>query len=68
MCFGGPSIPAAPAPPPPAPVEQEQAVRSSMDRERRRQAATQGQQSTVLTGSQGVTSAATTSQKTLLGA
>jgi hypothetical protein len=39
-----------------------------MSRERRRQAAAMGQQSTVLTGGMGATAPAATTQKTLLGA
>jgi len=39
-----------------------------MDRERRRQAAAMGQQSTILTSGMGVQAPAATTQKTLLGA
>lgn len=71
MCLSRPSAPSAPPPPPPpppAPSEEVEAVQSARDRERRRVLATQGRKSTMLTGPQGVTEAAPTAQKTLLGA
>lgn len=58
-------------PPPPAPTpesaEEQTAVSNQRDRERRRQALSMGRESTMLTGGQGVTTAAATSAKSLLG-
>ncbi|EJD6039046.1 hypothetical protein ACR2Y1_000070 [Morganella morganii] len=50
-----------------APQEQDEAVTSSRDEEMRRRRAASGRKSTMLTGSQGATGAASTSGKTLLG-
>lgn len=61
------------SPPPPAPApkpesaEEQAAVSASRDRERRRQAMAMGRESTMLTGGQGVTTAAPTTTKSLLG-
>ncbi|HBT1581055.1 hypothetical protein H5904_01145 [Klebsiella pneumoniae] len=67
MCIGSkPSVPAAPEVQA-APQEQDQAVVDSRDEETRRRRAAAGRSSTLLTGSQGDTSAANTSGKTLLG-
>lgn len=61
------------SPPPPAPApkpesaEEQAAVGASRDRERRRQAMAMGRESTMLTGGQGVTAAAPTATKSLLG-
>lgn len=67
MCIG--STPKAPAAPEvqAAPQEQDAAVTSARDDEQRRRRAAAGRNSTLLTGAQGDTSAATTSGKTLLG-
>lgn len=60
--------PADPPPPPrPANAEEQAMVDDTRMRERRRQAAAQGQAATMLTGGQGVTQAASTASKTLLG-
>ncbi|HHZ8709872.1 TPA: hypothetical protein ACWME0_002822 [Klebsiella pneumoniae] len=67
MCIGSkPSVPAAPEVQA-APQEQDQAVVDSRDEETRRRRAAAGRSSTLLTGTQGDTSAANTSGKTLLG-
>lgn len=67
MCVGKtPSVPAAPEIQA-APQEQDAAVVESRDEETRRRRAAAGRNSTLLTGSQGDTSAANTSGKTLLG-
>ncbi|HDW3183891.1 hypothetical protein SJZ84_13080 [Hafnia paralvei] len=67
MCMGStPSVPAAPEIQA-APQEQDAAVTSARDDEERRRRAAAGRSSTILTGSQGDTSTATTSGKTLLG-
>lgn len=50
-----------------APQEQDAAVTNSRDEEMRRRRAASGRKSTMLTGSQGATGAASTSGKTLLG-
>lgn len=63
-----PAAPAAPAPAPkPESAEEQAAVSASRDRERRRQAMAMGRESTMLTGGQGVTTAAPTTTKSLLG-
>lgn len=68
MCLSTPKVPAAPAAPAPVPTEQDPSVVASIDRERRRQLASMGRQSTILTGGAGVTGPATTAPaKTLLG-
>lgn len=59
-------MPAIPAPIA-NPTEQDAAVTASLDADRRRRAAAMGQASTMLTGGQGVTAPAATTQKTLLG-
>ena len=57
-----------PAPmPKPESAEEQQAVDMSRDRERRRRALAMGRESIMLTGGQGVTTQATTQQKTMLG-
>lgn len=62
------STPPAPAPAPkPESAEEQAAVSASRDRERRRQAMAMGRESTMLTGGQGVTTAAPTTTKSLLG-
>lgn len=64
------SAPPAPAPAPapkPESAEEQAAVSASRDRERRRQAMAMGRESTMLTGGQGVTTAAPTTTKSLLG-
>ena len=66
MCFSSSSMPAIPAPIQ-NPTEQDAAVTASLDADRRRRAAAAGQASTLLTGGQGLTTPANTSQKTLLG-
>lgn len=66
MCFSKPSIP-TPTAIPATPTEQDPAVQASLEAERRRQANAQGRQSTLLTGGAGLTTPATTTQKTLLG-
>ncbi|WP_210515146.1 hypothetical protein GC087_07210 [Pantoea sp. JZ2] len=67
MCMGSkPSVPSAPAIQA-APQEQDTAVVNARDEEERRRRAAAGRASTILTGSQGVTSQANTSSKTLLG-
>ena len=66
MCFSSPSMPAIPAAVQ-NPTEQDAAVTASLDADRRRRAAAAGQASTLLTGGQGLTGPATTTQKTLLG-
>ncbi|EMA4137828.1 hypothetical protein U3A98_001496 [Cronobacter turicensis] len=67
MCMGSsPSVPKA-APIVQAPQEQDQAVIDARDEETRRRRAAAGRSSTMLTGAQGDTSAASTSGKTLLG-
>ncbi len=56
--------------PPPvqaAPQEQDEAVIGARDEEQRRRRAAAGRKSTLLTGAQGATGAASTSGKTLLG-
>ncbi|ETS99974.1 hypothetical protein [Providencia alcalifaciens] len=50
-----------------APQEQDEAVVGSRDEELRRRRAAAGRKSTLLTGAQGATGAASTSGKTLLG-
>lgn len=68
MCIFGGSTPSVPTPPPapqPAPTAQDASVVLSRDNERRRRAAAASQ--TILTSSQGVTGAAPTAAKTLLG-
>lgn len=62
------SSPPPPAPPPkPESAEEQAAVSATRDRERRRQAMAMGRESTMLTGGQGVTTAAPTTTKSLLG-
>lgn len=70
MCGSTPKAPKPPPPPvmPPPPAQDvERAVSDNMDRERRRRLATQGQASTMLTGGAGVTGAAQTTGKSMLG-
>jgi hypothetical protein len=71
ICGGGGGKGSSPPPPAPAPkpesAEAQAEVESSRNRERRRQAMAMGQQSTMLTGGQGVTTAAPTAGKSLLG-
>lgn len=70
MCFSSPSIPApAPPPPPPAkvPTPVDEGVSKAREEEKRKALLAQGRQSTLLTGSQGLTSEAQTQRKTLLG-
>jgi hypothetical protein len=63
---GSSAPPPAPAPKPES-AEEQTAVNATRDRERRRQAMAMGRDSTMLTGGQGVTTAATTATKSLLG-
>lgn len=65
MCFKKLKIP-APPPPAPAPETTDKDVVAAGDKERRRLAARYGRQSTILTGPQGASGAASM-QKTLLG-
>ncbi|WP_338297762.1 hypothetical protein [Escherichia coli] len=69
MCMGSsPSVPATATPEvQAAPQEQDAAVVDARDEETRRRRAAAGRSSTLLTGSQGDTSTANTSGKTLLG-
>lgn len=64
----GMKVPDMPKPPAPLPTEQDPAVLAAREEEKRRRAAAAGQDSTILTGSQGLTAPASTAQKTLLGA
>lgn len=64
----GPKAPEAPPAPGAAPTAVDPGVSAAREDERRRRAAAAGQKSTILTGAQGLTSAASTGQKTLLGA
>lgn len=66
MCFGGPNIP-APTKPPATATPSDPAVVEALDRERRRQGALGGRQSTILTSGLGVPAPATAAPKTLLG-
>nr|WP_154927523.1 hypothetical protein [Pantoea agglomerans] len=67
MCMGSkPSVPSAPEIQA-APQSQDTAVADARDDEERRRRAAAGRASTLLTGSQGDTSQASTSNKTLLG-
>lgn len=67
MCMGSkPSVPAA-AEVQAAPQAQDSAVVDARDEETRRRRAAAGRASTLLTGAQGDTSQANTSNKTLLG-
>jgi hypothetical protein len=69
MCSAPKATPPAPVTPPPeAPKQADQAVQQARSDERRRAASAQGAASTILTGPQGVTDAAATAKKTLLGA
>ncbi|MEL5392864.1 hypothetical protein [Serratia nevei] len=68
MCMSSPKAPAAPAPVQAAPQEQDAAVVDATDKDKARRRAAAGQQSTILTGSQGATGTAATTGKTLLGA
>lgn len=69
MCFGGPSTPAQTAPPPTA-TPSDPVVVAALDRERRRQGAMKGRQSTILTSGLGVVPAPASAApaKTVLGA
>ncbi len=62
------SAPAPVTPPAEAPKQADPAVQQARSDERRRAANAQGAASTILTGGQGVTGAASTTKKTLLGA
>lgn len=68
-----PKVPAPTLPPAPPAIttkaspDQSPAARDAQDRERRRRRAAFGPASTLLTGGQGVTGAASTTGKTLLG-
>ncbi len=68
---GGKGSAPKPADPPPQPrphsAEEQQAVDAQRTTERRRMAAAEGRQATMLTGGEGVTDSATTATKTLLG-
>lgn len=64
MCFSGPSIPPAQKPPPTA-TPSDPAVVAALDRERRRQMALGGRQSTILGGAD--IGPSTTGVKTLVG-
>ena len=65
MCMG--SSPSVPATPEVQAAPQDAAVVDARDEETRRRRAAAGRSSTLLTGSQGDTSTANTSGKTLLG-
>ena len=70
--FSAPSVPPPPPPePPPEPIApattQSAEAQAARDRDRQRRRAARGPSSTILTGSGGVTSAAPTAGKTLLG-
>lgn len=70
MCgniLGGTPKIKTPSPVQAAPQEQDEAVVGSRDEELRRRHAAAGRKSTLLTGAQGTTNAASTSGKTLLG-
>jgi hypothetical protein len=68
MC--GASSPKVVAPPPvtPDPIEQDEAVKKVRDDERKKAQKMLGRDSTILTGSSGLSDAAATRRKTLLGA
>ncbi|ECF1703345.1 hypothetical protein E1B77_20800 [Salmonella enterica subsp. enterica] len=66
MCGSKPSVPKTPEVQA-APQEQDAAVIDARDEETRRRRSQAGRKSTLLTGSQGDTSTAKTSGKTLLG-
>lgn len=63
-----PSTPDMPKAPAPLPTEQDPAVLAAREDEKRRRAVAAGQDSTILTGAQGLAAPASTAQKTLLGA
>jgi hypothetical protein len=71
ICGGGGGKGDNPPPPAPAPrpesAEAQAEVDATRQRERRRQAMAGGQQSTVMTGGQGLTAPAATTSKSLLG-
>jgi len=74
MCmFSSPSIPEAPAPPPPPeppkdpPTRIDPAVKSARLDERKRIAANQGPQGTIMTSSRGLLGSANTNKRSLLG-
>lgn len=68
MCFGSPSVPAAPAaiPTTPTATAQDPAVLARQDADRQRRIAAAGQAATMLTGGQGIANPITQG-KTLLG-
>jgi hypothetical protein len=66
MCSSRPKSQPPPTPPPP-PETVDPTVRAAGERERRRVKGQQGQQSTILTGAQGVPTPVTGQAKTLLG-
>lgn len=70
MCVGGPRAPSPPPRLPEAPrlADQSGAQMGDADARRRRRAAGESTQGTILTGSRGVDQPATGTQKTLLGA
>jgi hypothetical protein len=63
-----PSAPEMPSAPDSAPTAQDPAALAARDDEKRRRLAASGQGSTVLTGSLGLSGAAPTAKKTVLGA
>ena len=66
--FEAPKAPDAPAGPADAPTAVDPGVSQAREDERRRRAAAAGAGSTILTGANGLNTAAQTGQKTLLGA
>ncbi|EPQ3095754.1 TPA: hypothetical protein ACGCBI_002203 [Serratia marcescens] len=66
MCMSTPKV-STPPQPQAAPQAQDAAVIDAADKDKARRRAAAGQQSTILTGAQGVTGQASTTGKTLLG-
>ncbi|HGM4941627.1 hypothetical protein [Serratia sp. 201] len=66
MCMSTPKV-STPPQPQAAPQAQDAAVIDAADKDKARRRAAAGQQSTILTGSQGATGQASTTGKTLLG-
>lgn len=74
MCVGSssppasPTLPALPPPPPPVPRRTDPEVSRAGTRNRQRAALAEGRASTILTSGLGLTSPASTTAKTVLGA